>query len=1138
MDAPEDRDVKLQKVSADLFSEFSTNLPKLLYRSTDDSQLRHDATQKELEALVAVLEPFQESPQLLDPHLSTFLPPLTSSFLRFITTLNTHPTTASKLTLLEAIAKLLYTFSKIRGSKIISRFLPNEPKWMEPLISVFYSPPEVTGIERSWELRYILLLWLGHLCLAPFDLKTISASDSPMFDELEIDVGDLPGVAKRMLILGRKYLASPGNREAEAAAGVIVRLALRRDMRELGLLDKIVDWALSILTSEDFTSIVTSSFLKTGVLKILAGFLAQGEKSSVGSFVEKVFETISGIEDAEKEEWKSGTVRQLIVKLYRWIALLSLGGEAEDLLVEDIITRLLNSLGDRDTAVRLGASKSLAVIARKLDPDAAGEVLEAVMAMFEEDIFLTAPPEKRKIFTAVQPERWHGATLTLATFLRQRAVRSTEVLERVVGCILDALTFEQRRATFALGGNVRDAACYASWSLARSYTTNELNAVGKIAVPGGDPKMVLQLLATSLVVAGCLDPLGNIRRAASAALQELVGRHPGCVLEGIRVVQIVDYNAVALRRRSVIEVAREAASLGVEYWEGLVDGIVAGWRGVASSDTDGRKMAGRGLGALVAVEFNDGSEVARGRSVVTSLVKRIRSEGKGDIEIWHGGIWALAEVVDSMIAAFPTDNTLFTEQEIPLLLEKTWEKLQGKEFINPILRPELTAEAASRLVLSLVKIPHCLHPGIQHIRLWTAIVDVSLDRTDETVLEQAVPAAHFLFNILNEKNKVRLLESIIRRILDASKKPRGHVLALGQLTSYLPPSPSSAEIDNVSRALVSAATRVHEVELRVAGIRAIGKGLLARGVVNDVLIQTLLGALDDYDVDSRGDVGSWVRAEALETVRVGWNSLQAVKWEVLGKVVRLAAERLERVRGRACGVLAELLDGENYGVELRNDVSVGSVEYFTALLPLLLVEQLQLPLLAGYVTSSGGGSDSTIKSSTTALLTYISTLPLAHQESISNSIITLLETNVPNDRVLIPALETIGIILEMAVLSPFLATPEGIKWSKKLAVTVMKAQYKSGNVLKLQAALRVYGGLMLSVEREEAVKVWSKCVGMMAHPFPKIREGVAEMLWFVLLKEEGNVARKAGDVLEAEDWMGKPAKLVGRIGELKRILGV
>jgi hypothetical protein len=81
----------------------------------------------------------------------------------------------------------------------------------------------------------------------------------------------------------------------------------------------------------------------------------------------------------------------------------------------------------------------------------------------------------------------------------------------VVLCLLQALTFDLRRASHSIGANVRDAAAYLVWSLSRACSASTL-------APFADD------LATALICVACLDREVGVRRAASAAFQEGVGR--------------------------------------------------------------------------------------------------------------------------------------------------------------------------------------------------------------------------------------------------------------------------------------------------------------------------------------------------------------------------------------------------------------------------------------------------------------------------------------------------------------------------------------------------------------------------------------------------------------------------------------
>jgi hypothetical protein len=70
---------------------------------------------------------------------------------------------------------------------------------------------------------------------------------------------------------------------------------------------------------------------------------------------------------------------------------------------------------------------------------------------------------------------------------------------------------------------------------------------------------------------------------------------------------------------------------------------------------------------------------------------------------------------------------------------------------------------------------------------------------------------------------------------------------------------------------------------------------------------------------------------------------------------------------------------------------------------------------------------------------------------------------------------------------------------------VQKAHYKTGNVRKLEAAIKVYGGL--SQVYPEALE---KLTSMLLHPFPKIRNHVADVLYVAMGVGKGIIWTKAG----------------------------
>ncbi|KAF8421176.1 armadillo-type protein [Tirmania nivea] len=1340
-DAADDRDVKLQQISGDLFATLKAHLANVLFADAAERGLEAPGCPRKLNRVVliravesarAVLEPFQEAPQLLDPHLGSILTPLNACLLAYFTTPPSSPADAIPSgcqTLAEGVARLLYVLCKARGYKVVSRFFANEPHLLQTIITrltfasaAWQVDPLEAAVAASWELRFIILLWLGHLLLTPFDLSTISSaapeaadlppqdigafipsSDSPFPEKLSA----LPQLCKTLLLLATKILPSPSQRESDAAALLMVRLAIRRDMRALGLLEAVVEWCLRCWeekpTAEDIDLLSTHEgtinplFLRTGALKVLAGLLTQSESGWVADHIPKIRGLVTATEDkaggadwseqASAGEWASAGVRKVATKIYRWIGTLLLAGgltESEESsgAVEDVIGRLLNLLGDRDTNVRFAASKSLGVLTSKLPKEMANEVVNAVVGGFDEDVLYEtehenlcdgkpitsifgdiqeSTPEKKQLLVSVSPEKWHGLTLTLATFLRQRAIKphtaiveeekgesTTLLFQLIIHRIVTALTFDQRRTTFSLGSNVRDAACYAAWALARSYYTKELQSIplpkqySAYPDPAHVPPNTIQLLATNLVATACLDPLGNIRRAASAALQELVGRHPNVVEEGIKIVQTVDYGAVSVRRRAAAQVARDAARLGAGYWFGLAKyGIVEGWRGVGSSEVEGRRIAATGLGALTTVRLaneTDAQHLDRGRRLLGWLLNRASKEAGKDVEVRHGVYFAIAEVLeglDPLLTTAPgTNEAVFTPLQQSILLD-IFHPLQGRDFVHPPLRPELTAESSCRLVAALCKVYPNTHKQlltpllpISTHRLNLAIIEATLEfRGEDAVLEQVIPASRELFKTLDTQSGEKVVQGWCRRVTSEALttadipvtaaaataaggsgmgRKRGFVGGLGEVIGVmLSPEYSHALHEKGTglvregiHVLVAAATRKNDVEMRVAGIRGIMRGVMAHGGGDSAgwlpgVVSALCKGLDDYSVDTRGDVGSWVRTESIEAVTKGWKSHVLgfgvripnpdcsseqkvdVMTTLIPRLLRLAVEKLDKLRSKAFFALKLILHDDPPQLSIPHKESIQghpfmdfakyidfslpheiyldatSPAYFTSLLPILSHpdpdKTLTQALLSGYVLSAGSGTDSLLRAAGGALWNYLDRPEVTNAPLLRAAEGLLL--GLKDERILGATLETLGAGLESGVLGRVLSLENGGDLGKRVFMAVQEAIKLSkgrGGVGRVVGAVRVYRGLGIAclglggdgdgeIGRKVGGLVRRKLVGMLVHPWPVVRREVGEGLFLclslTLAEKQGKGDVKAAvEVLVETDWMGRLEPLRGGKG--------
>ncbi|KAH0358367.1 cytochrome P450, partial [Aureobasidium melanogenum] len=653
-------------------------------------------------------------PQLLDAHLKTLLPPIVEAYLAFLQVQQAKSPSSLTVSLDVAASKLTYTFCKVRGEKIIIGFLNNEPRYLELVLANLEDFRTLSAeSDTAWEKSYVLLLWLTHLMLVPFDLSSISAVAQPpeVHEHMSLQP-QVPSIARRIIALGIHYLAS-ATREQDAAAKMLVRLVTRPDMQRLELPAALVSWALMKLLNP---SASPNSNLHTflGPLRFLTGMTVSVDTPEVASLMPSIYSVGQRLMDDAMLAFlsSSAVTKKLVVKLLRNMALLSLQCPFDGLIgfleasnvLEETIDYCLQSLEDRDTPVRFAASKALSMIILRLDPEMGHEVIQAVLESFKEDM---PKSSSKPDFGAANALRWHGLTLTLAHALFRRSA-SPQQLPEILNALLLALSFEQRSAVgVSTGSNVRDAACFGIWSLSRRYTTKELLSTDTSQIGFEfcrDAVSIIQVVAIQLLLSACLDPSGNIRRGSSAALQELIGRHPDQVSNGISLVQVVDYHAVGLRQRAMVDVAQDAASLDTIYREALLVAL-GKWRGLGSTDVLSREAAAESIGLLCAAQLPQHVCIT-----LENLQQCIFAFPNSDVEQCHGSLLALSKIIDTkMLQLTRGDNSDSSRKNMTYLLSlwKIFDE-EGHLYKNQTLR-------ATR-----AELPSATPPSRKFYRVWIA----------------------------------------------------------------------------------------------------------------------------------------------------------------------------------------------------------------------------------------------------------------------------------------------------------------------------------------------------------------------------------------------------------------------------------
>lgn len=869
-----------------------------------------------------------------------------------------------------AICKILYTFCKVRGEKVVVRFLSNEAKYLEVLLSALEESERAAeqqegqqqeGQQWTWEERYVVLLWLSYLMLAPFDLSTISSQEVEDEEELvriegfEWPKGGLPGITTRILPLAVKYLSSPG-KERDASKALLVRISMRRDMQQLGVLDALVSWALAVLRPGSEASERTP-YHYIGVLSFLAGVLvSSADTSDMDKHLAIIFHTVHGIasEEGNTGAMQSALARKTMIKVIRAIAALVLRNPEQGMvgleMVETTIGFLLESLADNDTPVRFAASKALSIITLKLDPDMASQVVEAVLEGLNKNVLHKknpmnpdAPPKKD--MSVVDPLEWHGLMLTLSHLLYRRSPPAENLVD-IVQALIMGLSFERRSTSgSSTGTNVRDAACFGIWALSRRYTTPELLAVPTAALThhNGRETSILQILATELIAAACLDPAGNIRRGSSAALQELIGRHPNTVKEGIWVVQTVDYHAVALRSRALQDVALGVTKLSGQYGEAILEALL-GWRGVGDADVASRRAAGVSYGAITAeLSLTTPDPIQRLATSVSLVLDRIKSLEARQVEERHGLLLSFAAVLDALPSAAQTTKGAELDGLVRLSMHALLDILQDCDT-KTYRRPELIAESASRLIISSFPVlqaatssADCLLPGPSlmsrsgtelsqlvssvnqrpdTLSTFIALVRSNLQKwlvwQEQDIIDAASEAAVVLIIFCTHAERDEAIkgwaDAARARQSSKTRTTSGHFSALAAVYPMASTLALEEDKTQVCDAILERWRTDVETDTRACILQSLTGTELLRQNIN-VFLGIIAEGLDDYHTNARGDVGSHVRLQAIRATKSLWERLDGsadAKSFASGlflRILRLAAEKLDRVRVEAHAAL-------------------------------------------------------------------------------------------------------------------------------------------------------------------------------------------------------------------------------------------
>ncbi|KZT19455.1 TBCD protein [Neolentinus lepideus HHB14362 ss-1] len=1116
-------------------------LSKDLFEEPSDEDDRQET--EFLKNLSHILDEYQEQSYLLDPFLESLVTPAAEklrSHARQCVSTNSSTACISRV---GRIATLLYLYTKFRGYKTITkgkavRFFPHEVSDVSIALDYMRIPGSHTQDAEQWALRYIVLLWLSLVCMIPFDLAQFNDGGNDVSAQIEA--------------VAQNHIGKAGL-ERDAASILLSRLYIRKDVSA---------WFPQFLTGvQSEVEGSAETFKCIGTLKVIAEILKIGSAELAQDNLSAIWNIVHATE-ARETLMNNTIVRKLRVKVLSRTSLrilpakygavhrrgknaasvsghcscvvctgrALLSGPTEEQVdtiyddievpedVETVIEELMHALQDKDTLVRWSAAKGVARIAERLSTDFGNQIFDTVLELFTIHSMAAA---NLYDLPAIAESTWHGACLACAEIARRGLVADNKLPE-LINWLSQALSFDVRKGSHSVGSSVRDAATYVLWSLARAQNVAALASLA-------------EGLSQKLVTVSLYDREVHVRRAASAAFQEYVGR-TSLFPHGIDVLRKTDFYAVGVRRNAFLKAAPEVAEHHI-YRKCLIDHLLS--VSLRHWDTAVRQLGAQSLRAICELDLE-----ALGRSAASRASKLLQSVDVDDV---HGGLLALAELASAC-------NTLGDKLESEARKREIFAYLHLVPLsIIRSPRNSLVTSAACYFISTAVTPKEIQESPVKH---WREIVDIGLRHRDGTVQEQAANALASVSQLVDCSDLVTYITEFVSGT-PTLQQSLGRLLGALDYTAYAHDLPDAIQclLDAVD---LTSSRLFANVEARQNVYFSIFQ--IFKTVAPKVeLFSALRDGLSDYTVDQRGDVGSWIRmacikglAEISTVLLFNANDLSVLMdylppemhHEAIGGILKQGVERLDNVRQTAGEHFLDLLslplpphekveewriDGEELFKHLY--LSDGEVKgwkdsswFFPKAVQMLQVARYRKHVLAGLVLSVGSKTDSTQRPVSQSLVKYVETLPSVAGEgngySVQSLVADLLDQvkgNLASNTVVIPVLQTLIVLLEADALARLQDESEGLQSLRNFLSIASRNIARLKNVQRIQESMKVIVNLLTMAP------LYPECLAVLpdffTHRFPKIRSDTAEYLYMILQSKYVNVDTEvAEEILLESEW--------------------
>jgi hypothetical protein len=410
------------------------------------------------------------------------------------------------------------------------------------------------------------------------------------------------------------------------------------------------------------------------------------------------------------------------------------------------------------------------------------------------------------------------------------------------------------------------------------------------------------------------------------------------------------------------------------------------------------------------------------------------------------------------------------------------------------------------------------------LKSWLDMLHSTLSRQEEPLVNTAVNSLNTLFNRSEFEITDQILDSFIDNINPESEKytRRGFVLALNEF----PISILTLNQEKIIKQLIIACKinpndNLNDAEYRRNSVLALFKicqKITPEDNLSLLVCDSFVGGMSDYYVDSRGDVGSWIREASMrgmETMLITSPKIDTnLRIRMIGLILFSCAEKIDRIRETAGKVITRLL--KNHSIEipsrtlleealLTTDIYfnwLSARKVFPVITKLLSIPCYRDKVMCGIICSIGGLTESLVRFAGESFIDFCTKLPTKATgnemilDDVLESIHSIFIEYQGVERVSIPVVDC----LDLYISSGFLTAETNVVHVKGVFNLLKREIFKSKNTKKIVSAIKVLAGFACVdeiVENIYRLAVEKLCL-YLAHPFPVVRTSASEALYMVI----------------------------------------